>query len=137
MIFTLIYLGFCIVYHLVWGILMCVFILQVMFEQNDRKRTYQSQKGVKGSKIGQVTRACRSMVLPCRSMRPSSQKPEADMPRHAPFMPQHAKAVQKPNFPSMPQHAKSCRGMAMLIGQCYFWQVGFWDSYVILLYWLV
>ena len=56
---------------------------------------------------------------------------------HAPFMPQHAKAVQKPDFPFMPQHAKSCRGMAMLIGQCYFWQVRFWDSYVILLSLLV
>ena len=33
-----------------------------------------------------------------------SQKPEADMPRHDSFMPQHAKAVQKSNFPGMPRH---------------------------------
>ena len=36
-----------------------------------------------------------------------SQKPEADMPRQDSFMPQHAKAVQKSNFPGMqimPRH---------------------------------
>ena len=82
------------------------------------KRSKNEQKGVEGSKIGQVTRACRGMVSPCRSMRPSSQKPEVGMP-------QHAIAGQKQDFPSMPQHAKSWRGMTMLIGQCYFWQVGF------------
>ena len=56
---------------------------------------------------------------------------------HAPFMPQHAMAVQKPDFPFMLQHAKSCRGMTTLIRLCYFWQVGFWDFYIILLSLLV
>ena len=94
------------------------------------KRSNNKQKGVKRSKIGQVTRAC-------RNMRPSSQKLEAGIPQHAPFMPQHAMAGQKPDFQSMPQHAKSCRGMTTLIGLNYFWQVGFWDFYVILLSLLV
>ena len=72
------------------------------------KRSKNEQKGVKGRKIGQVTRACRGMVLPCRSMRPSSQKLEAVMPQHAPFMPQHAMAVQKSDFPI---HVVACQIM--------------------------
>ena len=39
-------------------------------------------------------------------MRSFSQKPEAGMPHHAQFMPQHAKAVQKQDFQVMPQHAQ-------------------------------
>ena len=37
----------------------------------------------------QNKRACRGMVLSCRSMRQLSQKPEASMPQHAQFMPRH------------------------------------------------
>ena len=72
----------------VLGILMCVFYL---VGDGEVKRSKNEQKGVKGSKIGQSTRAC-------RSMRSSSQKPEAGMSQHAQSMPQHAMAGQKPDF---------------------------------------
>ena len=126
MIFTPIYLVLCIV-------ITCFGHFNVYFYlvgDGQVKRSKNKQKGVKGSKIGQSTRACHDMVSSCRSMRSSNQKPEAGMP-------QHAMVGQKPDFQSMPQHAESCCSMTTLIGLCYFWQVGFWDSYVILLSLLV
>ena len=71
------------------------------------KRSKNKQKGVKRSKIRQIKRTCRGMVLPCRSMRPSSQKTEAGMP-------QHAMAGQKPDFSSMPIHDDADKTMLFL-----------------------
>ena len=71
------------------------------------KRSKNKQKEVKGSKIGQVTRAC-------RGMRPSSQKLEAGMPQHALFLPQHAMVVQKPDFQFMSRHDDADKTMLFL-----------------------
>ena len=55
-----------------------------------------------------------------------SQKPEAGMPQHAQFMPQHAKIVEKPDFEVMPQHDEDNQTRLFLASRV-------WDSYVILL----
>ena len=111
---------FCIIYHHFVHFYVCY-----LFSGDVQgRRSRNKQLGVKRSNFGQSKRACHGMVLSCRSMGQLSQKPEASMPWHTQFMPQHAKAVQKINFVVMPQHDKS-----MLrhddVYETYFWQLGF------------
>ena len=79
-----------------------------MFEWNDQRTNILEQKGVKGSKIRQVTRACRGMVLPCHNMRPSSQKTRG---WHAAACPIHAAACQDYAKTRFSKHAAACQIM--------------------------
>ena len=72
------------------------------------KRSKNKQKGVKESKNGQSTRACRGMVLSCRVMRPSSQKTQG---WHAAACPIHAAACQGKAKTRFSIHAATCQIM--------------------------
>ena len=111
---------FCLIYHCFWALYMCFYLVGDVRV----KESKNEQLGVKKSNFGQNKRACRGMVLSCRSMRQLSQKPEASMLRHAQFMSQHAKTVQKINFVVMPQHTKSMPRHDDVY-ETYFWQLGF------------
>ena len=104
---------FCIVYHHFVHFYVCY-----LFSGDIQgKRSRNKQLGVKRSNFGQSKRACRGMVLSCRSMKSIIQKLES-------YMPRHAKAVQKINFVDMPQHAKSMPWHDD-VQETYFWQLGF------------
>ena len=94
---------FCIVYHHFVHFYVCYLFLGDI----QGRRSRNKQLGVKRSNFGQSKRACRDMVLSCRSMKSIIQKPESYMLQHGLIMPRHAKTMQKINFVVMPQHAKS------------------------------
>ena len=77
--FIPLYLVFCLVYHQFWAFYVCFYLLGDV----RAKESKNEQLGVKRSNFGQNKRACRSMILSCRSMRHLS------MSRHAQFMPRH------------------------------------------------
>ena len=72
-----------------------------MFEWNDQRTNILEQKGVKESKIGQVTKAY-------RSMRPFSQKTRG---WHAAACPIHAAACQGCTKTEFSKHAAACQIM--------------------------
>ena len=103
------------------------FILQVMFKQKDRRTSKVKQKEVERGNSGQSKRACRGMVLSCRSMRCTPVKNQRSacrsMPKLCRSMPRRFKNRILKTCRSMP---KPCRGMATFISLVYFWQLGFW-----------
>ena len=123
--FTLIYLVFCIVYHLFW-VFLCVFwSCRWCSSRRIKERAKSSKNESKEAMLGKAQEhaavwfchatawdalvknprlACRSMPNSCRSM-----------PRWC----------KNENFNSCCSMPKSCRGMTMLINLGYFWQVGF------------
>ena len=91
--FILIYLVFCIVYHLFWYFYVCFYLVgdvQVEGSKNEQNEAKRSQKRRFWAKQESMSRY--GFIMPQHEVN-SSQKPEANMSQHAQIMPQHAKAV--------------------------------------------
>ena len=115
--FTLIYLVFCIIYHLFWAFLLVFYLIgDVQVEGSKNK-----QKGVERGNSGQSKRACRGMVLSCRSMRCTPVKNQRSacrsMPKLCRSMPRRFKNKILKICRSMP---KPCRDMATFISPVIF-----------------
>ena len=116
--FTLIYLVFCIVYHLFWTF-WCVFLsCRWCSSRKIEEQAKSSKKESKEAKIGKAREHAATWFHHAAAWADLVKNPRLacrSMPRRC----------KNENFNSCRSMPKSCRGMTTLISLGYFWQVGF------------
>ena len=123
--FTLIYLVFCIVYHLFWAFL-CVFLsCRWCSSRRIEERAKCSKKESKEAKMGKAREHAATWFCHAAVWGSSVKNPRLayrSMPNSCRSMPRRCKNRILKTCRSMP---KSCRGMTTFSRLGYFWQLGF------------
>ena len=115
------------------GTFMCVFILQVMFEQKDQRMSILEQKRVKRSNFGQSKIACRDMDSSCRSMRCIPTKNQRSTCRSMSWPGRSmSRRCKEGKFKSGRSMTNPCRDMTTFMS-FYFWQLGLKRTPIVIL----
>ena len=119
--FTLIYLVFCIIYHLFW-VFLCVFLsCRWCSSRRIEERAKCSKKELKEAKMGKARENVAAWFCHAAAWGTSVKNPRLACSNSCSSMLRRCKNKILKRCRSMP---KPCRGMATFISLGYFWQLG-------------